>query len=242
MSALETYQARVLEALRGLETQRDALETAALWLSETLQRDGLLYVTGSGHSHMLAEEVFYRAGGLAAVYPLLEPSLMLHEGAIRASSLERLEGFAELLLEDAEPGEGDLLIVASNSGRNAFPIEMALEAKKRGCRTVALTSLAHSGAVSSRHSSGKRLFEVADLVLDNGAPYGDAVLELPGVGSRVGSVSSLTGIYLLNAVVVRAIELCVGAGFAPDIFVSANVAESGPVLDLKRWRARIKRL
>lgn len=242
MSALDTYRESVLEAFNGLELQRDGLETAALWLAEALQQDGLLYVAGSGHSHMLAEEVFYRAGGLAAVYPLLEPSLMLHEGAVKASALERLEGFAALLLDETEIGERDLLVVVSNSGRNAFPIEVALEAKRRGCKTVALTSLAHSGAVSSRHASGKRLFEVADLVLDNGAPYGDAVLEIPGLESNIGAVSSLTGIYLLNAVVVRAIERCAEIGFVPDIFVSANAAGGGQTLDLKRWQARIKRL
>ncbi len=242
MSALDAYREGVVQALEGLEAQREVLETAARWLSETLQRDGLLYVAGTGHSHMLAEEVFYRAGGLAAVYPILEPALMLHEGALRSSALERLEGLATLLLSDTDLGERDLLVIASNSGRNAFPVELALEAKRRGCKTVALTSFGHSQAVTSRHSSGKRLFEVTDLVLDNGAPYGDALLELPGVAGRVGPVSSLTGIYLMNALTVRATELCAEAGFIPDIFESANAAETSQPLDLKRWQGRIKRL
>lgn len=242
MNAIDTYTQNVERTLQNLQSQRVVLEQAALWLSETLRAGGLLYVAGAGHSHMLAEEVFYRAGGLAAVYPLLEPLLMLHEGAVKSSSAERLEGFAKLLLDDTDLGPKDLLVVASNSGRNAFPIELVFEAKARGCKTVALTSLEHSRSVTSRHGSGKRLFEAADLVLDSGVPYGDATLELPGLATKVGPVSSLAGIYLMNALVVRAVELCLEAGFIPDVFVSANVQGGEQPLDLKRWQARVKRL
>lgn len=243
MNALDRYADAVEQVLASVQTtQRDAVEQAAQWLSATLQQDGLLYITGTGHSHMIAEEVFYRAGGLAAVYPLLEPSLMLHEGAIKSSAVERLEGLAEILLEDTSMGVNDLLIVASNSGRNAFPIEMVLEAKKRGCRTVAVTSLKHSQRIASRHSSGKRLFEVADLVVDTDVPYGDASVEITGLASKVGAVSTIVGTFIINSIVVRAVELCVQAGYIPEIFVSANVQESDQTVDIERWRQRIKRL
>lgn len=224
MSLVDAYFEAVRHALATVHrTQREALEQAANWLAETLARDGLLYVTGSGHSHMLAEEVFYRAGGLMAVQPLLEPSLMLHAGALKSTRFERLEGVAEALLADTDLGPSDLLVVASNSGRNAYPIEIALGAKARGCRVVAITSRAHSQRVTSRHPSGARLFELADLVIDNGAPYGDASLDVDGTEHRVGPLSSLTGILIMNAVVARAVELRAAAGRPPQVFVSANV-------------------
>ncbi|MCA9839191.1 MAG: SIS domain-containing protein [Trueperaceae bacterium] len=242
MNAIDAYSKVVEASLAKLSLEREQIEQAAGWLCETLRQDGLLYVTGTGHSHMLAEEVFYRAGGLAAVHPLLDNALMLHEGAIRSSSVERLEGFAQILLKDTDLSARDLLIVASNSGRNAFPIEIVLEAKKRGCKTVAITSLEHSRQVASRHSSMKRLFELADLVIDNAAPYGDAGLSLEGLETKVGPVSSITGIFLMNAIVVRAVELVLQAGVQPEIFVSANVEGNQSTVDIKRWQARIKRL
>ena len=243
MNALDAYAGAVEQVLTSVQTtQRDAIEQAAEWLGATLQRDGLLYITGTGHSPLIAEELFYRAGGLAAVYPLLEPSLMLHEGATKSSAVERLEGLAEILLEDTSISASDLLIVASNSGRNAFPIEMVLEARKRGCRTVAVTSLAHSQQVASRHSSGKRLFEVADLVVDTGVPYGDASVDVTGLAGKVRAVSTIAGAFAVNAIVVRAVELCVQAGHTPEIFVSANVQGSVQPVDIERWRQRIKRL
>jgi uncharacterized phosphosugar-binding protein len=243
MNAIDAYTDEVTAALhRVYGSQRERLETAAAWLSETLEQGGLLYVAGSGHSHMLAEEVFYRAGGLAAVYPLLEPSLMLHAGALKSSRFERLEGVAASLLRDTDIGSSDLLVIASNSGRNAFPIEVALEAKERGCRTIAITSCAHSQQVTSRHSSGKRLFEVTDLVIDNGVPYGDASLPIEGLARKIGPLSSLTGIYILNAVVARAVELQVVKGRFPDIFVSANIEGDETPFDWPTWRRRVKGL
>lgn len=245
MSLADAYLDAAIEALTRLKrTQAEAIELAGTWLADTLQRDGLLYVTGSGHSHMLAEEVFYRAGGLAAVQPLLEPSLMLHDGALKSTRYERLEGLAEALLEETTMGPADLLVVASNSGRNAYPIEVALGAKARGCRVVAITSRAHSQRVASRHVSGKRLLEVADLVIDNGAPYGDASLDVPGMPGRVGPLSSIAGIAAMNAMVARAVELRAASGAPPAVFVSANVEaeDAGGPLDLARWRLRIRGL
>lgn len=248
---------RYLDAARAVLTelwasQSREIETAAGWIAESLQRDALIFVSGSGHSHMLAEELFYRAGGLAAIVPLLESSLMLHEGAVKSSGVERLEGYAAVVLDDAEIATGDLLIVASNSGRNAYPVELALEARARGCRTIAVTSRATAERVDSRHSSGKSLASVADLVLDNRVPYGDAAIDIAGLPTRAGPLSTIAGVALLNATVVRAIELCVRSGYVPAVFESANLQEAGAeagiesaranVVDLIRWRRRVRKL
>jgi uncharacterized phosphosugar-binding protein len=230
-----------LEAIA--EKQLTAIHTAAGWIADTISQGGLLFITGSGHSHMLAEEVFYRAGGLIAVNPILDPALMLHESALRSSVLERLEGLADIHIEDAGLSENDILVVVSNSGRNAFPIEAALAGKRIGCRVIALTSLQHSKQVHSRHSSGKRLFELADLVLDTCVGYGDAAIELPEPGVKVGPLSTVAGAAILNAVVAQATQVMVAQGHKPQVFVSANLAEDGQTaIDWSYWRQRIRRL
>lgn len=226
-------------------SQQAGMEQGAEWLAQALARDGLLFVAGSGHSHMLAEELFYRAGGLAAVVPLLEPALMLHDGAVKSSSLERLEGYAAIVLDDAELSADDILIIASNSGRNAYAVELAQEARARGCKTIAVTSLATAQRVESRHSSGKLLADVADLVLDNCVPYGDASVQIKGTPLMAGPLSTIAGVALLNAMVVQAIELVSEGGHPPDVFVSANVKETdgGAVNpNLASWRQRVRRL
>lgn len=230
-----------LEAIA--EKQLNAIHTAAGWVAETVSQGGLLFITGSGHSHMLAEEIFYRAGGLVAVNPILDPALMLHEAAVRSSALERLEGLAEIHLQDAGLSQKDILVVVSNSGRNAFPVEAALAGKRIGCRVIALTSVQHSQQVSSRHSSGKRLFELADLVLDTCVGYGDAAIELPRLGVKVGPLSTVAGAAIINAVVAQAAQVMAEQGHKPELFVSANLAEEGQTpIDWAYWRQRIRRL
>lgn len=226
------------------EQQLNAIHTAAAWLADTVSQGGLLFITGSGHSHMIAEEVFYRAGGLIAVNPILDPALMLHEAAVRSSTLERLEGLAEIHLQDAGLSNEDILVVVSNSGRNAYPIEAALTGRRMGCKVIALTSLQHSQQVPSRHSSGKRLFELADLVLDTCVGYGDAAIELPQLGVKVGPLSTVAGAAIINAVMAQATQMMAERGHKPEVFVSANLAEEGqaPSIDWAYWRQRIRRL
>jgi uncharacterized phosphosugar-binding protein len=237
----ERYLRSALAALEhALEAQRDAVRTAGAWVAEAVARDRLLFVTGSGHSHMLAEEVFYRAGGLVAVHPILDPSLMLHDAAVSGSRLERLPGIAEVRLQAAGVGPGDVLVVASNSGRNAYPIEAADVGRELGARVIALTSLPHARSVASRHASGRRLFEVADLVLDTGVPAGDAAVSLDGLDVRVGPLSTVVGAALLNAVVVEAVAALLAGGRRPEVFESANVdAEGAERVDLAAWSRRI---
>ena len=136
---------------------------------------GLLHVIGAGHSAMLGEELFYRAGGLAPV----------NHGAMRSTMLERVEGYVATLLRSAGVREGDVVLVVSTSGVNVFSVEAALEARKLGAKTVAITSKQYSSPLELRNPWGKRLYEVADVVIDNKVPRGDAVLELEGVPVKV---------------------------------------------------------
>lgn len=244
MSALDRYHQVVVQQLdTALASQRPALEAAAELLAAALAADRYLYAFGTGHSHLLAEEIFYRAGGLARAAAILDPPLMLHEGAAESSDRERRSGYAAELLARYPLAPGDVLVIASNSGRNAVPVEMALAARERGLHTIAITSLAHSRAFASRHPSGQRLFEVAELVLDNGGVVGDAALDLAGLPRQVGPTSTLVGAFLLNALVVRAIELALARGHVPEVYASSNADVPGWNEALvARYRGRLRHL
>jgi uncharacterized phosphosugar-binding protein len=211
---------RVLEQV--VRTQEKAVEKAAGAVAQALLGDGMIYTFGTGHSHMLAEELFYRAGGLVRVYPIMDDPLMLHINASRSSKMERLPGYAQTLLEDGpNPKEGDVLFIFSNSGRNAVPLEMAVEAKKRGVTTVCITNLTHSGQVTSRHTSGKRLYELCDIVIDNCGCVGDAAIR---VGDQVcGPTSTAIGAAILQAIVCSTVEEMLRRGASPEVFCSSNV-------------------
>ena len=228
---------------RLLAEQAVAFDAARDAVAAALAEDRLIYVAGSGHSHLLAEEAFYRAGGIAAAQAILDPELMLHLGASRSTQLEREEGRAERVLANYPVGPGDVVIVASNSGRNAYPIEMALAARARGATTIALTSVRHSRQITSRHRSGRLLFEVADLVLDNGGEYGDTSLSI-GESVRMGPTSTLVGVFILNALMADAVELLAERGIAVDVYQSANMQDADASANdmIRRWQTRIKGL
>jgi uncharacterized phosphosugar-binding protein len=244
MTLIDEYRDSITDMLKNLvASQRDKLIAAQKWVADALADGGLVYVTGSGHSHIIAEEVFYRAGGAAAVQAILDPALMLHQGAQRSTVLERLEGYAEIVLEDYPIGPRDVLFVASNSGRNAFPIEAALFAHGKGAKVIAITSSDHAAHVTSRHKSGKMLADVADLVIDNQAPYGDACLAIPNSDKRMGSTSTISGTFIINAVMAEAVASLSRRGIAVDIYRSANSSGGTEAEEIvKRWRSRIRGL
>ncbi len=223
MSAYDNYARVVEEQTRRIAvSQRAAIETAGGWLADGLARGRHLFAFGTGHSHMIAEEIFYRAGGLVRAIPILDEPLMLHENAADSTSKERETGRAERILGRYPVGDGDVVIIASNGGRNAVPIELALGAKARGARTVAITNLTQSLAWPSRHPDGRRLADVADAVIDNCGVDGDAALKIDGIGTAVGSTSTVTGIFIVNLIVLVAMEQAAQRGTPPDVYVSSN--------------------
>jgi uncharacterized phosphosugar-binding protein len=173
---------------------------------------------------MLAQELFYRAGGLVPVNPILPPGLTTDVRPVTLTSrLERLEGFGTQIIAESPVQAGDVLIVHSVSGRNAAAVEVAQGGKQRGAFVIAVTSLEYSRSVKPRAAGMPRLFEVADLVLDNRAPVGDAVVELPGLAQKAGSVSTVTGAAMLNAVVARAAGIILEQSGDTPVFMSANL-------------------
>lgn len=239
------YLRNIQHLLEKLEnTQEQVIEQVAEVCAECIYNGGLLYFFGTGHSHMICEEPFYRAGGLASIYPILETDLMLHEGASKSSSYERLEGLGNVVVSHTPLGKGDVLFLISNSGRNCAVIDAALEAKKRGAITVAITSMNHTTNVASRHSNNLNLYQVCDFVLDNGGIVGDAAVTLDGLPQKIAPTSSVIDITLVNLVLVNTVELLLQKGMTPPVFTSANTdqGDSANKNILETYKSRIPSL
>lgn len=200
----QLFMERALQiAHEAAASQLEVIRETAAAVCDAFGSGGRLWAFGTGHSHMMVEEIWGRAGGLTEVHPILEPSLMLHEGLLKSSLLERQSGLAHSLLQIHGVRAGDCLLVASNSGRNAVPVEIAVGAREAGATVIALTSLAHSRSVTSRSPDGRKLFEVAHHVIDNCGVPGDAVL--PHDPNPVGATSTIVGALLAQALIVEII-------------------------------------
>lgn len=211
----QQYLRCAIELLDQLEkTQGEVIRQAAEIVAEAVARGRLVYTFGSGHSQLTARDVAYRAGGLVPLVHLPDPAWGL---------FERIEGSGCTLISQYPIQAGDVLFVISNSGRNPEPVEVAMVAGEKGLKVIAILSMQHARGVSSCHSSGKKLYQVADVVLDTGAPSGDAAVAIPGLPEKVGPVSTLLGAALLQAVMVEAVQILVEQGITPPILISANI-------------------
>ena len=245
MSGADAYLGRIGAMVERLhDEQLGQIREAGRLVAEVLRADRLVHVFGTGHSHMLAEEGLYRAGGLAPVNAILESGLMLHEGAAVSTRLEKLPGYSPIVADKYGFEEGDLLIIISNSGVNAAPVEMALLAKEAGLKVLAISSVAYSKSVEPNPGASARLYEIADLTLDNLGEPGDAVVEVDGTGLKVGPTSTVIGATLLNAIFVEATCALAAEGVEPPVYRSSNMpgaSEHNRRL-VKRFRGRIRHL
>lgn len=222
MTFQEKYHAYVNETLSAVwnDNQKE-IEQAAHILYDAECGGHCIYTFGTGHSHMLGQDIYARAGGFAKIKPIVEIELTLATHPTKSTQIERLAGYADVLEQLYHVKEGDVIIAASNSGRNALVIEYLLRMKQKGARIVAITSLCHSQKVKSRHESGKKLCDIADVVLDNKAPYGDASIALNETVS-MGPVSTLSGCFLSQCIVGRMAELLIQDGRDVPVFRSSN--------------------
>jgi uncharacterized phosphosugar-binding protein len=223
-----------------------AIHRAADLFTEALTKGGVIQAFGSGHSEAVAMEIAGRAGGLVPTNRLALRDIVLYGGAPRSEldryDLERDPAVAHAILDHAPVHDDDLFVIISNSGVNGVVVELATLVKERGHALVAITSHAHSDAVPSRHPSGRKLTDLADVVLDNRAPYGDAVLPLPD-GGATGAVSTITSALLAQLVVAQTVSNLLQAGQVPPVYLSANVPE-GDAHNLKLealYAGRIRR-
>ena len=223
------------------DTQEEKIGKAAELVCDTLKNDGLIYVFGCGHSHMLAEETFYRAGGLACTSPVFHEPLMLHEGAAHSSYLEKQTALAERVLADCPIKKGDMLIVSSTSGTNAVPVEFARAVRERGIPVVGIVSSAYFDK-KAKNPLGEHLYEQCDVFIDNMAPHGDACLEVEGLPVRMTPVSTVTGAFIINSILVEGTQLACRAGVKVPVYMSGNI-EGGADFNkalIERYSPRIK--
>ncbi|MCL6261525.1 SIS domain-containing protein [Aquiflexum sp. TKW24L] len=244
MKAYQRYFEQVQSKLSVVFAQREKIEKAAEWVANCLANEGYIFTSGTGHSHIFAEEIFYRAGGFARVVAILDEALMLHKDASYSTEVERKEGYAAKLLAEFPLSEKDVFLISSNSGRNTVSIEMAMIAKEKGSKVIVITNLKHTESVTSRHPSGKRLFEIADLYIDNGGEIGDASVALEGLDFKVGATSTPTGAVILQSIMVQAADNLIQKGIIPEIFSSSNSDEGEAHNEtlIQKYKGKIKGL
>lgn len=214
-------------------TQESVLRQVASAIADRIALGGILYVVGSGHSHMVGEEFYARAGGLACIRAIAPMELTLGEHPMKSTMVERSAEYARVILTQYKITERDIVMIVSNSGRNALPVELALELKRRGIPTIAFTSLSHSRQSSGRHSSGLRLFEICDYVIDNCGCPGDACMELPDVPGKMGSTSSIVGMFMAQSLSMLLARELAERNMEVPVFLSSNLDEGD------RWNQHI---
>jgi len=227
MDAISAYIENIKRVLdEVMSTQMDAMREAAELISNATLAGNNVFAFGCSHAGLVTLELYYRTGGMATINPVRAPGLNLDvDPATMTSQMERLEGYGRVIIDALPMSAGDVIIIHSVSGRNTVTVDAAVRAREKGATVIALTNLNTSRTVSSRHPSGKNLYEVADLVIDNCGARGDASLTIPGVPEKAAPTSTAIGAAILNAVVAQAIHNVVAAGGIPPVFVSANLDE-----------------
>lgn len=233
------YGDKITELLKYAEEKnKEAIETAIDKFVENIENDKLIHTFGTGHSHMLGIEMFARAGGLGNVDALLDPDTLVSYGSRRSGTLEKTCGVSDIIYDSYDIEEGDLMIITSNSGRNAMPIEMAMRCKKEGIYVIAVTNMEQSKNAVSRHPSGKKLYEYADLIIDTCVPAGDGVMNVNGI--LTGPGSSIVSMFLMNTIASEAIRKVIADGRRPYVFQSQNVDGFDNNEIYKHFKGRVK--
>ncbi len=206
------------------DTQSEKLREGAQKLADAALSGHNIFAFGCSHAGLLALELYYRTGGMALINPVRAPGLCLDiDPATMTSQMERLPDYGRVIIDNQPLGEGDVIIIHSVSGRNTVTVDAAIRAREKGAFVIALTNMQTTTALKSRHPSGKNLYEVSDLVLDNCGCLGDGSLDVPGVMEKVGPTSTAVGAAMLNAMMAQAVELIAAAGGVVPVFVSANL-------------------
>lgn len=237
----DTYLKSITDILNKIaDTQSDKLSQASRLVSEVIKNDGIIYIFGCGHSHLIALDCFYRAGGLANVSAMLDTDLMLHNGAAKSSKMEKMSGIAEEIFKRYCITENDLLIVVSTSGKNAVPVEMAKVASQNNIKNIAVVSSAYF----ADKKDAPMLYECADIYIDNCVPHGDAVIDVAGAETKMGSISTAASSFILQTILMEGAELAGKCGVNPPIYMSGNI-EGGAEFNkklIKKYLPRIKHL
>ena len=246
---IRQYKETIIGILNKIEEGGENIRKAALLMADAIMRDELIHVIGTGgHSCMAAEELLWRAGGLAPINSILDAGVNLVHGAKRSNVFERTEGYAKAVFDSYKIGlkPGEVIIIANAYGINSMTIETALEAKKRQMKIIAVTARSFCDNVppgaKSRHSSNKNLYELADIWVDCNLPYGDAVVDIEGFQQKVAPTSTFCNAFAVNCLVIETVKILVERGITPPVWTSANLPggdEANKALENKyAWRVK----
>jgi len=229
MSPSQNYLDKCQGLIDAVSNQIDSIQKAADWFSESILSGRMVHLFGSGHSRILVEEMWPRYGSFPGFNPIVELSLTFHNQVVGANGqrqamfLENTHGLAEKILRNYDLSKTDSALIASSSGCNVVPIEIAQNFKEKDIRVVVIISRNHSESSESRHKSGKKLQDFADLVLDTGAPTGDAMTQIDGIDTPVSPGSTVGGCMLINAIKAEVADLLTKAGQPPNVLTAGAI-------------------
>ena len=232
------YLNRCRELVDTVERQSDAINQAADWFAESIMSGRMVHLFGSGHSRILVEEMWPRYGSFPGFNPIVELSLSFHNlvvganGQRQAMFLENVSGLADRILRNYDLSEKDSALVASSSGCNIVPVEMGMLFKERGIKVVTIISRQHSEATSSRRTDGKKLQDFAEIVLDTGAPVGDAMVKIEGLDTPVSPGSTIGGCMLVNSIKAEVASRLVSAGHSPKVLTAGALVGQDQATEL----------
>lgn len=249
-SKTEFYRDKVVNTLIAIEkTNQEALDKASDILVKAVEEDKLIHVIGpGGHSNLAAEEMFYRAGGLANVNPILDQGTALICGAFRSTVIERTPGYGKAVLDSYVVANDEPIVIVNVYGINSMCIDTALEAKKRGMTTIGVTSKSYGDSVPkdhpARHPSGKNLYEIVDVFVDSHLPLGDAVVEFENFPEKIGPTSTLVNSFSVNLLVVETVRKLLEKGIQPPIWRSLNLpgGDEANEKHFRKYFGRVKHL
>ena len=225
MRAWKSYFKVMEEIVEKIETtQQEAIGRAAALLADTTQKGGIIYGFGTGHSHLVTDDAFWRAATPANYCALLEQSATGSFEITKSYEIENICGIGKKIVDYHRITPKDCMIIISNSGNNIAPVDAALRAKEKGIPVIGITAVEYSGYLKTKHRDGVKLKDVADVVLDNCSLIGDAAVEIEGFPMKVGSTSTIPNVYLQNAVLVEMVDILVKRGFRPDVYYNGHMA------------------
>ncbi|BCV22316.1 sugar isomerase domain-containing protein [Moorella sp. Hama-1] len=244
------YLNKIFKHLQKIHDEEgDAIKKAARLVADHIKEDNLVYVYGpGGHSNLASQEIFFRAGGLMHISAILDEGTLLSNGALRSMAIERTPGYGKIVIDDYGLQKGDLLIIVNAYGINAATIDAALEAKRRGVKTIGVTSVHHALETPkdhpARHPSKANLADLVDIVLDCKIDVGDAVVEIERLGQRVAAMSTFANAFILNSLIAETVDLLVKEGITPPIWMSGNATggDEANARFIERFKGRIKKL
>ncbi|MBQ9424826.1 MAG: SIS domain-containing protein [Erysipelotrichaceae bacterium] len=225
MKAWESYFEQIDHIIEKVRTtQAGNIMKAAEILADTTEKGGIIYGFGTGHSHLVCDDAFWRAATPANYCALLEPSASGNQEITKSYYVENTYGIGKMIVDYHRITPNDCMIIISNSGNNIAPVDAALRAKEKGIPVIAITAVEYSDYLKTKHKDGVKLKDVADVVLDNCSLIGDAAVDIEGFEMKVGSTSTIPNVYLQNAILTQMVEILVERGFKPDVYYNGHLA------------------